>query len=71
VLLAGGGLKMGQIIGASTPDGGLPDKRPIGPNDVLATLYKHLGIEPHQNAVNLSGRPIPLMDDGRAIDELF
>jgi hypothetical protein len=27
----------GQIIGASTPDGGLPDERPIGPNDVLAT----------------------------------
>jgi len=71
VLLAGGGLKMGQIIGASTPDGGLPDKRPIGPNDVLATLYKHLGIEPHQNAVNLSGRPIPLLDDGQVIDELF
>ena len=71
VLLAGGGLKMGQVIGASTHDGGLPADRPIGPSDVLATLYKHLGIDPHQNAVNLQGRPIPLLPDGNAIDELF
>jgi hypothetical protein len=38
---------------------------------VLATLYKHLGIDPNQNAVNLLGRPAPLLPDGRAIDELF
>ena len=71
VLLAGGGLKMGQIIGASSSDGGLPIERPIGPGDVLATLYKHLGIDPSLNAVNLQGRPIPLLPDGSAIDELF
>lgn len=71
VLLAGGGLKMGQIIGASSPDGGLPAYRPIGPNDMLATLYKYLGIDPHQNAVNFQGRPIPLLDGGQVIDELF
>jgi hypothetical protein len=71
VLLAGGGLKMGQVIGASSADGGLPAERPIGPSDVLATLYKHLGIDPNQMAVNRLGRPIPLLPDGRAIDELF
>jgi uncharacterized protein (DUF1501 family) len=71
VLLAGGGLKMGQIIGASSPDGGLPTERPIGPGDVLATVYKHLGIDPDLNVVNLQGRPIPLLPDGRAINELF
>jgi hypothetical protein len=71
VLLAGGGLKMGQVIGASSHDGGLPTDRPISPSDVLATLYKHLGIDPSQNAVNLQGRPIPLLPDGRPIDELF
>lgn len=71
VLLAGGGLKMGQVIGASSADGGVPDDRPIGPNDVLATLYKHLGIDPHQTAVNLQGRPIALQDNGQAIRELF
>ena len=71
VLFAGGGLKMGQTIGVSSPDGGLPEERPIGPNDVLATLYKHLGIDPRQHAVNFSGRPIPLLPDGQAIGELF
>lgn len=71
VLLAGGGLKMGQIIGESSHDGGLPTDRPISPSDVLATLYKHLGIDPNQNAVNLQGRPIPLLPDGHVIDELF
>ncbi len=71
VMFAGGGLKMGQLIGASTADGSLPEERPIGPNDVLATLYKHLGINPHQHAVDLSGRPIPLLPDGRVINELF
>ncbi|MFN0196483.1 MAG: DUF1501 domain-containing protein [Planctomycetaceae bacterium] len=71
VLLAGGGLKMGQVIGASSADGGLPTDRPIGPSDVLATLYKHLGIDPNQNAVNLQGRPIPLLPDGKVISELF
>ncbi len=71
VLLAGGGLKMGQVIGASSHDGGIPTDRPIGPSDVLATLYKHLGIDPNQNAVNLQGRPIPLLPDGKVISELF
>ena len=71
VLLAGGGLKMGQVIGESSHDGSLPTDRPISPSDVLATLYKHLGIDPNQNAVNLQGRPIPLLPDGQVIDELF
>lgn len=70
VLLAGGGLKMGQLIGASSPDGGLPTERPVSPSDVLATLYKHLGIDPKQKIVT-QGRPIPLLPDGKAIDELF
>ncbi len=71
VLLAGGGLKMGQAIGASSTDGGLVTERPVGPGDVLATVYKHLGIDPTQNAINLQGRPIPLLADGSAIEELF
>ena len=71
VLLAGQGVKTGQIIGASSRDGGLPADRPIGPDDVLATLYKHLGINPNLNAVNYQGRPIALLPDGKAIDELF
>jgi hypothetical protein len=34
-------------------------------------LYRHLGIDPNQKAINLQGRPIPLLPDGRPIEELF
>jgi len=70
VLFAGGALKMGQVVGASSPDGGFAIERPVSPSDVLATLYKHLGIDPKQNIVT-QGRPIPLLPEGQAIDELF
>jgi hypothetical protein len=71
VLLAGGGLKMGQIIGVSDDRGALVLDRPVSPSDVLATLYRHLGIDPTQQLVNQQGRPQPLLPDGRPIDELF
>ncbi|MFN9198329.1 MAG: DUF1501 domain-containing protein [Planctomycetaceae bacterium] len=71
VLLAGGGLRMGQVIGASNRDGSAPADRPIGPDDVLATLYKHLGIDRHASPLNHQGRPIPLQPEGRVIHELF
>lgn len=71
VLLAGGGLKMGQIIGASGPIGESPSDRPVSPYDVLATLYRHLGIDPNLQLVNQRGRPQPLLPEGRAVDELF
>ncbi|MFN0054514.1 MAG: DUF1501 domain-containing protein [Planctomycetales bacterium] len=71
VLLAGQRLKTGQIIGSSSRDGGHPTDRPIGPADMLATLFKHLGINPDSNAVNFQGRPIPLLPEGRPVEELF
>ena len=43
ILLAGGGFQVGQVIGASTKNGEVPTDRPIGPTDVLATVYQHLG----------------------------
>lgn len=70
VLLSCAGMKMGQVIGASSDDGGTPTDRPIGPSDVLATIYQHLGIDPNLNAINLQGRPIPLLPEGRTIEEL-
>jgi hypothetical protein len=71
VLLAGGGLRMGQVIGASGPRGESPTDRPINPSDVLATLYRHLGIDPDLQIVDLQGRPISVLPDGRVIEELF
>ncbi|HEY4308289.1 MAG TPA: DUF1501 domain-containing protein, partial [Pirellulales bacterium] len=57
VLLAGGGLRMGQVIGSSNAKGEVPKDRPLLPYDVLATMYRHLGIDPATSFADLSGRP--------------
>lgn len=65
VLLAGGGMKNGQVIGASDPKGGEPADRPVYLGEVMATLYKNLGVDVHkQQLTDLSGRPQYLVDNG-------
>lgn len=71
ILLAGGGLKVGQVIGRSNSKGEVPVDRPVHPTDVLATMYRHLGISRDQHTVNNAGRPIPLLPGGKPIDELI
>ncbi len=72
-LLAGGGLKMGQVIGATDRLGGEPIDRPIRFQEVFATLYKHLGIDVRQATIpDLNGRPQYLVDnDTHPIAELI
>jgi len=70
ILLAGGGLQVGQVIGSSTSKGEVPASRPISPTDVLATIYRHLGISPTDHTVTREGRPIPVLPDGEPIREL-
>lgn len=69
-LLAGGGLKMGQVIGATDPHGELPAGAPYTPQNVLATIYHCLGINPQSTLPDLQGRPIYLLDDPHKIREL-
>ncbi len=69
--LAGGGFRMGQVIGASDEIGGAPSERPIRPEDVLATLYFHLGIDPRTHLHNFDGQPIPILHEGEVIPELL
>ena len=71
ILVAGGGLKVGQVIGASNSKGEMPSERPIHPTDVLATMYRHLGIDLSGETINNAGRPIPLLPSGRPIAELI
>lgn len=71
ILLSGGGLKVGQVVGASARTGDVPANRPVSPTDVLATIYRHLGIDTTQHTVNNSGRPIPVLPDGEPIQELI
>lgn len=70
VLIAGGGLRMGQVIGASTAKGERPKDRPLWPFDILSTIYRHLGIDTQRAFLNEVGRPIPILDSGQMIREL-
>jgi uncharacterized protein (DUF1501 family) len=71
VLLAGGGLKVGQIIGSTDARGERPKDRPLHPNDVWASVYQFLGIDLQRTFVNGAGRPIPVLPHGEPISELL
>jgi uncharacterized protein (DUF1501 family) len=71
MLFAGGGIRTGQVIGATDSRGEHVVERRVGPGDFLATVYRHLGIDAQQVAIpNLSGRPIPILNEGTPIPEL-
>ncbi|MBI3418322.1 MAG: DUF1501 domain-containing protein [Verrucomicrobia bacterium] len=64
-LLACGGMKTGQVIGATDRLGGEPSERPVQFGEVFATLYHNLGIDVNRATINdLSGRPQYLVDGG-------
>jgi uncharacterized protein (DUF1501 family) len=71
VLLAGGGLRGGQVIGATNDKAEHPVERPLKPGDLLATIYRYLGIDPTLAFRDHAGRPIPILDEGKAIHEVF
>jgi hypothetical protein len=71
VLFAGGGLKMGQYIGATNSTGEYPVTRPYNPQNILATLFHVLGIDPSVTIPDLNGRPQYVLDDRDAVKELL
>ncbi len=68
--LAGGGLKMGQVIGESAPKLDVPKSTPIRPQDLMATIFHVLGIDRGLQFVNPDGRPIYMLEGGQPIAEL-
>jgi hypothetical protein len=71
MLFAGGGMRTGQVIGATDRNGAEVVERRVGVEDFLATIYRHLGIDPTGLAFqDFAGRPIPLPSSGSPIDEL-
>lgn len=70
-VLSGGGVRGGQIIGATTSNGGEPADRPLGPGDLIASLYHVLSIDHGQMIPDKVGRPVRLVDHGEPIRELF
>lgn len=70
LLLAGGGVKGGAVIGATDRTGSLPATRPCTPEDVAASIYHALGLDPHLTHFPRLPRPTPIAD-GEVIDGLF
>jgi hypothetical protein len=71
LVLAGGGLRHGQVIGATDRKGYAIHERRVTPQDLAATVFAHLGIDLGGHWVNGQGRPIPIVTEGgRPIAEL-
>jgi hypothetical protein len=72
MLLAGGGLKHGQVIGRSEKDGGQIQDRPVTPGDLAATVYRHFGVPLDSTYLDQTGRQHNLLPHGgEPIRELF
>jgi hypothetical protein len=70
-LVAGGGLKMGQAVGSSTARGEQPKDGRCTPSQILATLYRAMGIDPSKTLNDGSGRPRHLLDDRAVVSALL
>ena len=70
-LVAGGGMKMGQVVGSSSARGEYPKDRPCKVPHVLSTIYHALGIDPAMTFNNGAGRPMYVLDERAKLDELI
>jgi uncharacterized protein (DUF1501 family) len=68
--LAGGGVRGGTIVGESDAKAAFPKANPKSPQDVLATVYRHLGVDVKAEYLD-NGRPVPVLPGGTPIEELF
>lgn len=71
VMVAGGGLKPGVVVGRTNDKAERPADRPLKPFDLLATVYHQFDIDPQQTFKDHTGRPVPILDDGKPIAELI
>ena len=70
ILVAGGSMRTGQVIGATNTKGEEPIERPLSPNDLWATVYRHLGVDHNLAFPDHAGRPMPILPHGSPIEEL-
>jgi uncharacterized protein (DUF1501 family) len=68
--LAGGGLRMGQVIGESTAKAEIPKNTPVTPQDLMATVFHVLGMPLDLHYTDPTGRPSPMVDGGKLVAEL-
>jgi hypothetical protein len=70
VLVTGGGIRTGQIVGSTNSKGEHPKDRPLTPNDLWATMFRHLGIDISHAFLDHNGRPMAILPYGEPIREL-
>jgi hypothetical protein len=70
-VLAGGGIRGGAVHGRSDRDAGYPVDNPVSPEDLAATIFAALGIDPSRTMTDRQGRPVPIAEGGRPLRELF
>lgn len=71
IMLAGGGIRGGHVHGASDRIGSLPARDPVSPGDIVATIYRLLGVDPHTVIYDALDRPHTIVPNGRAVTELM
>jgi hypothetical protein len=71
IVLAGGGIKRGNVHGSSDPTGGEPDSNPLTVPDLAATVYNQIGIDANKIIWAPGPRPIAIVKDGTVIKELL
>jgi hypothetical protein len=71
MVMAGGGVRGGQVIGASDRTGESPLEAPVTPKDIAFTVYSILGIDPRQELITTDGRPIPINQGGQMIQGIL
>ena len=70
-LLAGAGLNRGQVLGSSDSQAAYVKSDPVNPMDILATMYHLVGIDAHTTIPDRTGRPVPLVANGKVLNELL
>ncbi|MBX3436393.1 MAG: DUF1501 domain-containing protein [Planctomycetaceae bacterium] len=71
VALAGGGIRGGQVIGASSEDGSAVQDRPVSVPDLMCSMCHSLGVDARHEHISPLGRPMKVVDGGEVVDELF
>jgi hypothetical protein len=71
VVLAGGGIKKGMIYGSSDPTGGEPADSPVTVEELAATVYHQLGIDPDKRLMSPGNRPIDIVRGGKVIQDIL
>ncbi len=71
VVFAGGGFKRGLVYGASDPTGSEPDHDPLTVENMAATVFNQLGIQPEKKLMSSGNRPIAIVKDGQVMKDLL